>query len=106
MAETKAQFEVVKEEAAKIKNAAADLEQPINDFTSEVLASIGASGSDAWGGDAAEAAKPILEMIKQDIVDLKALGEDFSSDADSSMAGLEKTSAESTQTINNVYQEH
>ena len=37
MAETKAQFEVVKEEAAKIKIAAADLEQPINDFTSEVL---------------------------------------------------------------------
>ena len=104
MSSTNAKFEVVRDLAKKINTEATALENEIQQFTSDVEGKIGAAGSEAWGGDSAEAASPVFAKIKQDIAQLKALGEDFSSDASASMAGLEQQGTQSVGTIQNVYQ--
>ncbi len=104
MSSTNAKFEVVGDLAKKINNEATALETEIQSFTTDIEGKIGAAGSEAWGGDAAEAITPVLASIKQDIAELKTLGEDFSSDATNSMAGLKDQSAQSVTTIENVYQ--
>lgn len=104
MSSTNAQFEVVRDLAKKINSEATALENEIQQFTNEVEGKIGAAGSEAWGGDAAEAASPVFAKIKQDIAQLKALGEDLSSDADKSMAGLESEGNTAVGTIQSVYQ--
>ena len=93
---------MVKDLAKKLKIQADELATPIQDFVTNVLGNIGAAGSEGWGGESAEAAKPTLEKILIDIKKLQELCERFSVDANVSMAGFERVSAESTKTIQDV----
>ncbi len=102
MSTSGAQFEVVRDLAKKLKVQADDLANPIQDYVTTVLGNIGAAGSEGWGGESAEAAKPTLEKILADIRKLQDLCERFGVDANTSMAGFERVSAQSTKTIRDV----
>ena len=92
------------EEAIRALNKyAQDLDDPIDQFVTQA-GQVGEAGSSAWGGNAAEQARLVLDKIKLDIQNIQNASAEFAENANVSLTNYQEADAASTSEVNDIVQ--
>lgn len=102
MAETiKVEFGTLEEAVENLNNNAKKLYDPIENYLKQ-SGKMGEDGAIAWGGDAAERAMPVINSIKNDIVQLQNACQEFSENIHLTQSNFTKADATAENSISDL----
>ncbi len=94
-------YDSLKDAAEALVTKAKNLSEPIDNYMNQSQ-KIGETGSEAWGGSAAEQIVPVLTRIKEDIVVLQSACEEFSKNVSISLQTYQQADAANQNKVNEV----